>query len=108
MSAAGGKKRPADEPAKDWERTLEPVRKLAAKIKEVLPPLPSLPDDIPISGDAPREALRVISPATRRRAGLDRPVPGGCAVPQLARKQRNAGGFLSLCFSPPRVQKCLR
>jgi hypothetical protein len=33
--AAAGKKRPADEPAKDWERTLEPVRKLAAKIKEV-------------------------------------------------------------------------
>jgi hypothetical protein len=29
------KKRPADEPAKDWEKTLEPVRKLAAIIRAV-------------------------------------------------------------------------
>jgi hypothetical protein len=37
MAAAGGagKKRPADEPAKDWEKTLEPVRKLAAILKAV-------------------------------------------------------------------------
>jgi hypothetical protein len=46
MAAAGGvaakKKRPVDEPAKDWEKTLEPVRKLAAVIKAVyfLSPLP--------------------------------------------------------------------
>jgi hypothetical protein len=36
MAAAGGsKKRPADEPAKDWEKTLEPVRKLATVLKAV-------------------------------------------------------------------------
>ena len=37
MAEAGGagKKRPADEPAKDWEKTLEPVRKLAAILKAV-------------------------------------------------------------------------
>ena len=29
------KKRPVDEPAKDWEKTLEPVRKLAAIIRAV-------------------------------------------------------------------------
>lgn len=35
-AAAGGKKkRPADEPAKDWEKTLGPVRKLATVLREV-------------------------------------------------------------------------
>ena len=40
--SAGSKKRPADEPAKDWEKTLEPVRKLAAVLKAVPPSPPSL------------------------------------------------------------------
>ena len=42
MAAAGGagKKRPADEPARDWEKTLEPVRKLAAVLKSVRRELP--------------------------------------------------------------------
>ena len=67
MAAAGGKKRPADEPAKDWERTLEPVRKLAAKIQEVLPPPHSVAYEFLVPNDAPRKALRAI---TRRRGGL--------------------------------------
>ena len=42
MSTGSSKKRPADEPAKDWEKTLEPVRKLAAVLKAVPPCPPSL------------------------------------------------------------------
>ena len=38
MSGGGaGKKRPADEPAKDWQKTLEHVRKLAAVMRQVNP-----------------------------------------------------------------------
>ena len=38
MSGGGaGKKRPADEPAKDWQKTLEHVRKLAAVMRQVIP-----------------------------------------------------------------------
>ena len=47
------KKRPVDEPAKDWEKTLEPVRKLAAIIRAV-EKVEKVPHAALPAGDCPR------------------------------------------------------
>ena len=64
---ATGKKRPVDEPAKDWEKTLEPVRKLAAIIRAVEKAPPTLLCLQAVAHGAIRHLWKVRKPAIFRR-----------------------------------------